>query len=65
MTQETIDIADAVIPIPGPVVAAVRKLLGRLPYDDVQQLPAQIDAALQRWVETRDDEPECDCQHSD
>ena len=52
MTQQTIDIANAEIPIPGPVIAAVRQLLGRLPYDEVGQLPAQIDAALQRWVQS-------------
>lgn len=50
MTQQTIDIANAEIPIPGPVIAAARKILGQLPYDNVEQLPAQIDAALQRWA---------------
>lgn len=56
--QQTIDIADAEIPVPGPVVAAVRRILGRLPYDEVGDLPAKIDAALQRWVRERRTEGE-------
>lgn len=58
MTRQTIDIADAVIPVPGPVVASLLELLNKLPRGQSNDIATALEAAVREFAANQQGEPE-------